>query len=289
MNSFQSGILSPTTTAGRYVTLSLAPEASPRDLLHRLARLRVEEEGIIVGIGEPLARALGRPVAGLRTFPGMSGPAGAVPSTQAALFLNTRADDHGDALRVMRQALAGLGDGLRVEEDIGAFKHGTGRDLSGFEDGTENPVEQAAEAAAIVTGAGAGLDGGSFVATQRWVHDLPRLERLETNEELPDAPPHAHTRRVQQESFDPPAFMVRRSMPYGSVREHGLYFVAYVATLDTFERMLTRMVGAEDGSADGLFQFSRPVSGGYYWCPPISNGRLDLRALEWRRGRPSVG
>jgi putative iron-dependent peroxidase len=39
------------------------------------------------------------------------------------------------------------------------------------------------------------------------------------------------------------------------------------------------MVGAEDGHPDGLFRFSFPVTGGYYWCPPLSNGRLDLRAL----------
>jgi putative iron-dependent peroxidase len=193
----------------------------------------------------------------------------------------------------MRRALAGLGDGVRIEEDVAAFKHGTGRDLSGYEDGTENPKDDAAVAAAVVSGEGAGRDGASFVAVQRWVHDLARLERfaprardeligrsLETNEELADAPAHAHIRRSQQEGFDPPAFMVRRSMPYGTVREHGLYFVAYVASLGAFERMLTRMAGLEDGIADGLFQFSRPVSGGYYWCPPVAGAHLDLSALD---------
>ena len=39
---------------------------------------------------------------------------------------------------------------------------------------------------------------------------------LGTNEELAEPPPYAHTRRSQQEGFDPPAFMVRRSMPYGT-------------------------------------------------------------------------
>ena len=52
------------------------------------------------------------------------------------------------------------------------------------------------------------------------------------------------------DSFDPPAFMVRRSMPWGTVKEHGLYFVAYGASLDAYERALTRMVGAEDGIVD---------------------------------------
>ena len=65
-------------------------------------------------------------------------------------------------------------------------------------------------------------------------------------------------------------------MPYGGVVQHGLYFVAYVAALDTFGRMLRRMVGLDDGIVDGLFQFSRPVSGGYYWCPPVAGSHLDL-------------
>ena len=29
----------------------------------------------------------------------------------------------------------------------------------------------------------------------------------------------------------------------------------------------------------GLFRFSRPISGSYFWCPPISNGCLDLSAM----------
>lgn len=76
--------------------------------------------------------------------------------------------------------------------------------------------------------------------------------------------------------------MVRRSMPWGTVAESGLVFVAYGATLDPFERVLARMVGQEDGVPDALFRFTRPVTGGYYWCPPIGatgDATLDLRAL----------
>ena len=102
----------------------------------------------------------------------------------------------------------------------------------------------------------------------------------ETNLELDDAPATAHIKRAQQEAFEPPAFMVRRSMPYGGIGEHGLYFVAYVAALATFEGVLRRMVGLDDGIVDSLFELSRPVSGGYYWCPPVGDdGRLDLRSI----------
>ena len=42
---------------------------------------------------------------------------------------------------------------------------------------------------------------------------------------------------------------------------------------------MRRMVGRDDGIVDGLFTFSRPVTGGYYWCPPVVDDRLDLTAL----------
>jgi putative iron-dependent peroxidase len=40
------------------------------------------------------------------------------------------------------------------------------------------------------------------------------------------------------------------------------------------------MTGAEDGVVDGLFRFTRPITGGFYWCPPRIDGKLDLRALD---------
>ena len=86
-------------------------------------------------------------------------------------------------------------------------------------------------------------------------------------------------KRTAQESFEPPAFMLRRSMPWSGADRHGLLFVAYGADLDRYERVLRRMVGLEDGVADALFRFSRPVTGGYYWCPPVKASRLDLSRL----------
>jgi len=28
-----------------------------------------------------------------------------------------------------------------------------------------------------------------------------------------------------------------------------------------------------------LFSFTRPVTGSYFWCPPVKDGRLDLEAV----------
>jgi putative iron-dependent peroxidase len=44
--------------------------------------------------------------------------------------------------------------------------------------------------------------------------------------EIADAPPSAHVKRTAQESFDPEAFVLRRSMPWTDGMRSGLNFVA---------------------------------------------------------------
>jgi putative iron-dependent peroxidase len=39
------------------------------------------------------------------------------------------------------------------------------------------------------------------------------------------------------------------------------------------------MAGLDDGIVDGLFRFSRPATGSYYWCPPVAGGRVDLSSV----------
>jgi porphyrinogen peroxidase len=55
--------------------------------------------------------------------------------------------------------------------------------------------------------------------------------------------------------------------------------VAYVESLDRYERVLRRMAGLEDGEVDGLLGVTRATSGGYYFCPPLLDGALDLRSV----------
>jgi putative iron-dependent peroxidase len=178
-----------------------------------------------------------------------------------------------------------------LNDIVDAFKHAEGRDLSGFEDGTENPTGDAAIDAALV-GAESPLAGSSFVATQRWQHDFACLEamsqqaqdhaigrRLCDNEELDEAPICAHVKRTAHESFSPEAFVVRRSMPWADGNDGGLQFVAFGKSFDAFEAQLKRMVGGEDGVTDALFTFTRPLTAAYYWCPALNDGKLDFAPL----------
>ena len=75
----------------------------------------------------------------------------------------------------------------------------------------------------------------------------------------------------------------RRSTPYGTVGEHGLYFLGFSAELSRFDKMLARMFGVADGIRDHLTDFTRPVSGSYYFAPSLE----ALLALDRRRGRRS--
>jgi len=69
-------------------------------------------------------------------------------------------------------------------------------------------------------------------------------------------------------------------MPWADGMRGGLNFVAFGKSFDTFEAQLKRMVGAGDGITDALFRFTLPVSGSYFWSPPLAGKRLDLRALD---------
>lgn len=285
----QPAVLLPPAPSGHALTLRLTSPAQAKPILRLLLSLEPGDD-LAVGLGAPFVQALGATVPGLRPFPTFEGPNGPLPVTQGDLWVYVRGADAGAAFQRLRTFSRALPGGLTFVEDLPTFTYEGGRDLTGYEDGTENPKGEAALTAALVTEGP--LAGSSFAAAQRWIHDLDGFARMPAaeqdatmgrakadNAELPEAPPTAHVKRSAQETYDPPAFMLRRSMPYGTAQEQGLYFVAYGADLDRFERVMRRMGGAEDGTADALFRFSRPVSGGYYWCPPVEGGRLDLRVL----------
>jgi putative iron-dependent peroxidase len=300
MNTAQAGILQPIPSEGRYLFFSLHQAAALPRALARLAAL-TDGETVVTALGPATVLALDAAVPGLREMPDLSGPGVEVPSTPIALWCWLRGSDRGDLVILTRQLEKALAPACHLDRAIDAFRHGQGPnghglDLSGYEDGTENPKDEAAETAALVHGAGAGMDGSSFVAVQQWLHDFDAFEALGTdgqdnaigrrrsdNEELADAPESAHVKRTAQESFEPEAFVLRRSMPWAMSNKAGLMFVAFGCSFDAFEAQMRRMAGLEDGVADALFQFSKPVNGAYFWCPPVRQGvqgaRLDLQQL----------
>jgi len=291
LKNAQPGILAPVPQHACYLTFTLKQGVAPQAALRALAAT-ADGKSCVVGLGALLIFALRKQIEGLRPFPHYKTQEIDVPSTPAALWCWLRGEDRGEIVlraRGLRKILAPAFEAIGV---IDAFKYGRGLDLTGFEDGTENPHGKKAVQAAVSNDKRAGMAGSSFVAVQQWVHDLDRFaampakeqddtvgRRKRDNKELGGAPPSAHVKRTAQESFSPEAFVLRRSMPWADATQAGLVFVAFGKSVDAFEAQLKRMTGAEDGIADALFAFTRPVTGAYFWCPPVRKGRLDLRAI----------
>jgi putative iron-dependent peroxidase len=291
MTPIQPGILQDVPSHARYLSFSLLPEADPAEALAALAAM-VDGDSTVVGIGRATLTTLGCRVEGLRDFPALSGAGVSIPSTPVALWLWLRGDDRGEILLRGQELEAAVEEAFLLDSVVDAFRYAGGRDLTGYEDGTENPTGPKAVTTAAADGAGAGLDGGSFVAVQVWEHDLGRFHakdpqeqdltigrRIADNGEIDDAPESAHVKRTAQESFQPEAFVLRRSMPWADTTGEGLVFVAFGASLDAYETLLRRMIGEDDGTTDALFTFTRPLTGAYLWCPPVGGAGLDLSAL----------
>jgi putative iron-dependent peroxidase len=291
MSHYQTGILSPIPKQARYLVFSIQEQSMLRTCLAELAQV-CDGKSLVVGLGQSLISALANEIPGLRVFPALANLGVEVPSTPGALWCWLRGSERGELYYRTQDIEDILAPAFVLNDVVDAFEYRDSRDLSGYEDGTENPKGDDALAAAIVSGQGSGMDGSSFVAVQQWLHDLGHFRGLSEdeqddvfgrhvadNEEFDEAPESAHVKRTAQESYEPPAFIVRRSMPWVEAADAGLMFVAFGKSFNAFEAILNRMVGMEDNITDALFSFTRPINGAYYWCPPLKAGKLDLSML----------
>lgn len=306
MSEAQSGILAALPPQARFLSLQLKPSVDAEGLRRSLIQLQSMANGdqLVVGFGLPVFVALGQHLPGLTAGPAIDNTLVPLALKESALWCWLRGDDRGDLLRFEHRLLALLEPSFDLSSSIEAFVYKEGRDLTGYEDGTENPKGEEAINAALVNSVQAqslsdqtklpatAYIGGSFVAAQQWLHDFKAFDamdelnrdhtfgrRFSDNEELDDAPITAHVKRTEQEGFEPQSFVLRRSMPWIAGAKAGLVFVAFGHSLAAFERMLTRMSGAEDGYVDRIFTISKPIASSYFWCPPVIQGRINLTCL----------
>lgn len=235
----------------------------------------------VVGLGARLARALpGLPVpAQAADFEAVAGIDGlSAPATQQDLFVWLHGEQRDEVFAgalAWRDALAPVAD---VAQENHGFRFRDSRDLTGFVDGTANPKGDARFAAALIDAGDCA--GGSFVMTQRWVHDLAAFAALpEADQErvfgrtkadsvelVGDAmPADSHVSRTDL----PGVKIYRRSVPAGGAHDAGLFFLAFSASIERFNTLLGSMFGrSTDGRRDRMLGYTRPVTGSFYYAPP---------------------
>lgn len=294
MASPQHGIFALGTRSHLHLQLDVGSTTAPSDLLAALREMRdlaatVAGVNVVVGLGAELCRrilptALPADLSPFAPIRGVGADPVTMPADQHDLWIwlhSTGPDTVFDLARAATRRLHGL---AVVVTEQASFTYQASRDMTGFEDGTENPPLDVATFVATIP-AGQPGEGGSVVLLQRWEHDLDGFELLDrdeqcqvfgrdrdTNAELPDdvRSPRAHISRVVIEDDDGEELEVfRRSTAFGGVLEHGLMFVAFSADQGRLQRMLGRMVGEGDGLTDRLTDFSRSTGGAYYVTPPI--------------------
>ena len=242
---------------------------------------------LVVGFGARLWSEIapGEVPGDFGAFDPVEGPDGFVmPATQHDLWLWLHGAGPDAVFDVARSSAATLSDVATVAAEHPGFAYLSSQDLTGFEDGTENPpVPEAVTVATIPDGEPCA--GGSVVLLQRWVHDLDRFGALPLEErervigrtlqgsvELDEANqvPDSHVSRVVIEDANGEELQVfRRSSAFGGVVEHGLVFVAFSRDRARLGAMLERMAGGGDGVRDRLTRFSRPTTGAWYLAPPV--------------------
>ena len=289
----QFGIFARGTPAHHFLEFDLRAGVTPAQAVASFRRLRTPDVSaggvnVVLAFAADLWRAVApsQAPASLTRFREVSGPGGrGAPATQhdAWLWISGNAPDV--TWDHARAATSAVSDVTQLAAEQAGFAYRDGRDMTGFVDGTANPPILRAADVALVPGGEQGA-GGSHVLVMRWVHDLAAFNQLSVEEqqrvigrtkpesvELPAAakPASAHIARVTVEVGGEELAIFRRSVPYGTVQEHGLYFVAFSADRSRYDRMLARMFDTTgDGVHDRLIDFSRAVSGAYYFAPSLS-------------------
>ncbi|MFO1157773.1 MAG: Dyp-type peroxidase [Reyranellaceae bacterium] len=206
-------------------------------------------------------------------------------ATPGDLLFHIRAMRMDLCFELATQIMVKLDGAVTTADEVHGFKYFDDRDLLGFVDGTENPVDQSALDATLIGEEDPAFAGGSYVIVQKYLHDLKAWNAVPVEQqesfvgrtklsdiELDDAakPSFAHNALTIIEENGEELKIVRANMPFGEVGkgEFGTYFCGYARSPRRTEQMLENMfVGRPPGNYDRLLDFSRAVTGTLFFVP----------------------
>ncbi|GAB4223877.1 MAG: Dyp-type peroxidase [Francisella sp.] len=208
------------------------------------------------------------------------------------LVLWVRNNDRGEIFHLAIDIKKALEDYFSLNKVISSYTYRGKYDLSGFEDGIENPQGQDVISATIVSSGE--LEGSSFWVLQQWLHDFKWLNNtsqaekedcigrsLDDSHQLDNLKDFSHIKRSAKENFSPEAEILRKSMPWSDDNLNGgLMFSGFATSFRSFNLQMANMLGVNDGIIDGVFKFSKIIETSYLWCPPFKKGKLDISLLK---------
>ncbi len=210
------------------------------------------------------------------------------PATPGDLLFHIRAKRADLCFEFARQVMLKLEGAVTVVDEVHGFKYFDDRDLLGFVDGTENPTGPDALGVTVIGAEDPAFAGGSYVITQKYLHDLKAWEALPvetqekfvgrgkfTNVELDDSvkPSYAHNALTTIVEDGEELDIVRDNMPFGEIGkgEFGTYFIGYAKAPHRIERMLGNMfIGNPPGNYDRLLDYSKALTGTLFFVPPLA-------------------
>jgi porphyrinogen peroxidase len=293
MNTPQMGIFSLGDASHSFMEFALHAGVTARDAVAAVAdmhdpRKTTEGVNLVVGFRPELWRAVAPADApsGAASFQrDLVGPDGyTMPATQADIFIWIAGASYDSVFDVATTIVDHLKPVATPVRELTGWTYQHNRDLTGFQDGTENPTLVEAPDIALIPEDEPGA-GGSILLFQQWKHDAgawralsvdvqeriigrTKAESVELDEN--SMPADSHVTRTTLEEGGEELKIFRRNTPYGGVGDHGTVFVGFAKQQHRLQRMLERMAGIGDDVRDALTRFSIPLSGAYYFIPALS-------------------
>jgi putative iron-dependent peroxidase len=292
---------SPVTRSAIFLVATLNPGSESRDSVRALCddlgglvrsvgkRVPSGNLSCVIGFGAAVWEGLfGTPrPAGLHAFREFDGGKHKAIATPGDLLLHIRAEHMDLCFELAALVVKRLGQAVTVVDEVQGFRYFDMRSIIGFVDGTENPGPRDVARFTLVGDEDPAFTGGSYVLVQKYLHDMAGWEALSTAEqervigrtkladiELDEStkPSNSHSALTTLEEGGQEIKILRDNMPFGrpGAGEFGTFFIGYARSPAPIEQMLENMfVGKPPGNYDRLLDFSRAVTGGLFFVPPV--------------------